>query len=243
MYDPSIDQDYPSVCLIIPAAGDSTRMRASKRKPWLPLGGKPIILRTLELFQSLPWIEEIVLVVNKADEEEVNGALWESLSARGVSLIVTGGANRAESVWNGLQVSDPSCEVVAVHDAVRPFISIDTCKALMRTARDRGAAVPVIPMQDTVKRIEGDRVTETIRRLGLVAVQTPQCFRRELLLEAFDFARRTGGILENMTDDASLIEAYGSEVHAILGSSANLKITTQEDLVIAEAMLKARVVM
>ncbi len=243
MYDPNNDADAPTVSLIIPAAGDSTRMRASKRKPWLPLGGKPIILRTLELFHALPWVEEIVLVVNEADEEEANGPLWESLSARGVSMVVTGGANRAESVWNGLQVSDPSCEVVAIHDAVRPFISLDSCQAIMRTARDRGACVPVVPMQDTVKRIEGDKVTETIRRLGLMAVQTPQCFRRELLIEAYEHARRTGGILENVTDDASLVEAYGEEVHVVLGSSANLKITTQEDLVIAEAMLKAGVIM
>lgn len=242
MYDPSNDPDSPVVSLIIPAAGDSTRMRASKRKPWLPLGGKPIILRTLELFHSLPWVQEIILVVNEADEEEANGPLYDSLASRGVSMIVTGGANRAESVWNGVQVSDPSSEVVAVHDAVRPFISLDTCKAIMRTARDRGACVPVVPMQDTVKRVEGDKVTETIRRLGLMAVQTPQCFRRELLIEAYEYATRTGGVLENITDDASLVEAYGETVSVVLGSSANLKITTPEDLVIAEAMLKAGVV-
>lgn len=242
MYNPNNDADAPTVSLILPAAGDSTRMRASKRKPWLTLGGKPILFRTLELFHSLPWIEEIVLIVNEADEDEANGPMWEALSARGVSMVVTGGANRAESVWNGLQVSDPSCEVVAIHDAVRPFISLDTCKAIMRTARDRGACVPVVPMQDTVKRIEGDKVTETIRRLGLMAVQTPQCFRRELLIEAYEHARRTGGILENITDDASLVEAYGEPVSVVLGSSANLKITTQEDLVIAEAMLKAGVI-
>ncbi len=236
------DDMAPEVSLIIPAAGDSTRMGMTKRKPWLPLGGVPIILRTLSVFKEIDWVKEIVLVVNEQDEAEARGPQWEELRRHGVTMIVTGAENRAMSVFNGLQVTDPAAEVIAIHDAVRPFVSADTCKALFRTASKRGAAIPVTPVTDTIKRVEGDKVIDTPQRVGMMAVQTPQCFRREVLVEAYEYAFKTDGISDNITDDSSLVEQYGQEVSVILSSSDNIKITTKEDLVLAGSMLKAGLV-
>lgn len=242
MHIPEMDSDDdnpPRATLIIPAAGESSRMGLSKRKPWVELAGKPIILHTLAAFQKLSWIEEVILVVNAEDEDEANDKMWQTLSDHGVTLITTGGESRAESVWKGLQLTNPQLDVVAIHDAVRPFISLDTCRALIRTARDRGAAIPATPVTDTVKRIEGDRIQQTISRVGLMAVQTPQCFRRDILINAYELAFNTGGLSENITDDAWLVEQYGQDIITILNPSTNIKITTREDLVLATALLRS----
>lgn len=233
------DDNPPRASLIIPAAGESSRMGLNKRKPWLDLAGRPVIMHTLAAFSKLDWIEEVVLVVNPEDEDEARDRMWEELSELGVSMITTGGGSRAESVWKGLQLTNPRLEVVAVHDAVRPFISLDTCRALLRTARDRGAAVPAIPVSDTIKRIEGDKVLQTVARTGLMAVQTPQCFRRELLIDAFELAFSTGGLSQSVTDEAWLVEQYGQEITVILGSATNMKLTTREDMVLATALLRS----
>ena len=109
-------------------------------------------------------------------------------------------------------------------------------------ARDYGAAIPVTPVTDTIKRVHAAKVTDNVRRLGLMAAQTPQCFRRELLIEAFAYTDNTGGVSENVTDDSSLVEAYGHEVRCLLGNAQNFKITTKEDLQLADLMLKAGMV-
>lgn len=236
------DDNAPQVSLIIPAAGESSRMEMSTRKPWIPLGGMPIIIRTLAVFRQISWIKEVILVVNQDDEKDARDMLWNDLREHGVSMIVTGAENRAMSVYNGLQVTDPANDVVAVHDAVRPFITVDTCKALMRLASKTGAAIPVTPVTDTIKRVEGDKVIDTPQRIGMMSVQTPQCFRREVLVEAYEFALKTGGITDNITDDASLVEQYGQEVSVILSNSTNIKITCKEDLVLAESLLKTGIV-
>lgn len=233
------DDNPPRASLIIPAAGESSRMGLCKRKPWLDLAGRPVIMHTLAAFAKLDWIEEVILVVNPEDEDEARERMWEELNGLGVSIITTGGGSRAESVWKGLQLTNPRLEVVAVHDAVRPFFSIDTCRALLRTARDRGAAVPAIPVSDTIKRVEGDKILQTVARTGLMAVQTPQCFRRELLIDAFELAFSTGGLSQSVTDEAWLVEQYGQEVTVILGSANNIKLTTREDMVLATALLRS----
>lgn len=244
MYNPNMDEndDAPDVTLIIPAAGNSSRMEMNKRKPWLEIGGKPIVYRTLEAFKDMPEVSEVILVVNEGDLGYCREKIWNELSARGVTMVIAGGANRAESVWNAVQVAAPSSEVIAIHDAVRPFIVTDTCKALFKMALKYGAAVPATHTHDTIKRVEGDKITETVRRLGLMAVQTPQCFRRDLLVDAYEFAFKTGGLNENITDDASLVENYGQEVSVILGNATNIKITTQDDLVLASALLRGGLV-
>ena len=234
-----IPEDLPFTTAIIPAAGDSSRMNGAKRKPWLLLGGEPIVLRTVRLLKSVKSVEEIILAVHPEDLDYAQGEMGEKLEKAGVTLIIEGGKNREETVKKALEVTDPMCEIVAIHDAVRPFADRSMCNALCKMARDFGAAVPVVPVTDTIKRVHADRITDNIRRLGLMAAQTPQCFRRELLIEAFAYAENTGGVPEEITDDSSLVEAYGHEVRVILGSAQNFKITTKEDLQLAELMLKA----
>ncbi|MCL2000807.1 MAG: 2-C-methyl-D-erythritol 4-phosphate cytidylyltransferase, partial [Planctomycetes bacterium] len=130
----------------------------------------------------------------------------------------------------------------AVHDAVRPFFSLDAVSALFAIARRRGAAGPGIPLSDTLKQVEGDVVTETPRRAGLMRVQTPQVFRSDLLIEAYEYAIRTGGLSERITDDAQLVEALGREVAAVATDELNLKITSPLDMKIAQALLAAGLV-
>ncbi len=226
------------VSVIIPAAGASSRMNARTRKPFLKLDGVPVLWRVCARFKALPEVREIILVSHPEDLERVQGEWWDELSARGATLAVAGGENRAESVWRGLEVSAPEAELVAVHDAARPFFSRQLCELLFRTAAQRGAAIPILPLADTVKRIEVDKVMETVRRQGLMRVQTPQVFRRNLLVEANEYALSSGGFSDRITDDASLVEAYGREVAAVMGEENNLKITTSRDLRLAELMLK-----
>ena len=230
------------IAVILPAAGQSVRMGAGMRKPFLELGGESILLRTIRRMAAAPGVFEIILAVHPDDLDAVQGEWWEKLSAAGATLAVAGGASRAESIWNAIQVVSARAEVMAVHDAVRPFVSLDIFKALISTARRCGAAVPVVPLVDTPKRIEGDRVIETPRRIGLMRVQTPQVFSSDLLIEAYEYALRTGGLSENITDDSQMVENLGREVAAVYGDEFNIKITTGNDLRMAEAFLAAGLV-
>lgn len=237
----SDDADLPFITAIIPAAGDSSRLAATKRKPWLLLNNEPIIFRTLRLIKKIRGVEEIILIVHPDDENYANDELGEKLEKAGVNLIITGGKNRAASVYNALQVTDPMGEIVAIHDAVRPFADLSMCNALCKMAHTFGAAIPVTPIIDSVKRVHTDKIIENVRRLGLMSAQTPQCFRRQLLIDAYTFAQNTGGIGnigEHLTDDSALVENFGHEVRVILGNADNIKITTKDDLLLAEAMLK-----
>lgn len=236
-------QERPGdVSVIIPAAGESLRMGADTRKPFLRLGGESILFRTCRMLSSLPGVFEIIVAVHPEDLHYVQDTIWEEAQAVGIELAVAGGATRAESVWNALQVVSARAQLVAVHDAVRPFLSLDVAKALISTARKRGAAVPVVPMVDTPKRIEGDVIVETPRRAGLMRVQTPQVFQSDLLIEAYEYRLQTGGLTEHVTDDAQLVEALGREVAAVYGNELNMKITSPNDLKVAEALLAAGLV-
>lgn len=240
--DDGYEESDLRVSVILAAAGEGSRMGGTVRKPLLALGGVPILLRTLRRLASIDLVQEILVAVHPEDVDAIRGSVWDAWMEAGATLLVAGGSSRAESVWNALQVTDPGADVVAVHDAVRPFVPVDLCRALFRMAHKRGAAVPVLPVQDTVKRIEGDAVIETPRRAGLVAVQTPQVVRRDLFINAYEYRFSTGGLGEAITDDASLVEAYGAQVSVLHGSPWNLKITRPDDLRLAEALLAAGLV-
>jgi 2-C-methyl-D-erythritol 4-phosphate cytidylyltransferase len=234
-----IEEAIKDVSVIIPAAGNGDRMGGAVRKPLLQLGGEPILFRACRRLKSVPGVLEIIVAVHPDDVAYFQDEAFEQSRAAGIDLVVAGGSCRAQSVWNALEVVSAKAELVAVHDAVRPFVPADTVKALFSTARKRGAAVPVIPLSDTVKRIDGDAVVETPRRSGLMQVQTPQVFKSDLLIEAYEYRMATGTLSEYITDDAQLVEALDQPVAAVLGHPHNMKITTPADLRLAELLLSA----
>lgn len=237
-----IEPEEGDVSVIIPAAGEGLRMGGDTRKPFLELGGEPILFRTVRRLRRIAGVFEVIVSVHPDDLAILNGEKWEEARAAGIELVVAGGDNRAQSVWNALEVVSARAQLVAVHDAVRPFVPADVVAALFSTARKRKAAVPVVPLQDTPKRIEGDKVVETPRRAGLMRVQTPQVFQSDLLIEAYEYRMQTGGLSERVTDDAQLVEAMGVEVAAVYGSDLNMKITSPTDYRIAQALLAAGLV-
>ena len=225
---------------VIVAAGEGKRMGGHAPKPFLPLGGRAIILRTLDRFVA----SQVRKVVVVAAEKEISGCeeLIRSDSRLGGLEIVfqSGGLRRQDSVGRGLARLDPDCEVVVIHDGVRPFVSprlIDRC---IEAAFKEGAVVTGLPVRDTIKVISADRqVKETPPRDSLWEIQTPQVFRTEIIREAF---RRAAGDGAEATDDAMLVERLGKRVAVLEGESTNIKITTPEDLLFAEALLRAGLV-
>jgi 2-C-methyl-D-erythritol 4-phosphate cytidylyltransferase len=219
---------------IIPAAGIGTRMHSSSPKQFLSLEGVPIILHTLGKFARCELVQKILVAVRTADQDQllelVRNEAWS-----GKVQIVPGGTYRQDSVYNGLCALDPDTDVVAVHDAVRPFVEVAMISAVLREAAARGAAILAIPAVDTVKRVEKNLVTATLPRENIVLAQTPQAFRFNLLKEAFEKARQDNYF---GTDEASLVERLGLDVAVVRGSERNIKITKPSDLPLAELLMK-----
>jgi 2-C-methyl-D-erythritol 4-phosphate cytidylyltransferase len=210
-------------------------MGAPVNKPFLPLGGKPVLLHTLRVFDTHPQVDEVVVVAATQETERVKDLLRNQGLSK-VTQVVPGGAERQESVARGLEAL--STEWVLVHDAVRPFVTHERIDALLQAVRLHEAAILAVPLKDTVKMV-GDAgvVEQTPDRSRLWAVQTPQAFRRTLLVEAHRHAGEIGFL---GTDDAMLVEKLGVDVRVVPGDYANIKLTTPEDLVVAEAILTMR---
>ena len=222
----------PAWSAIVVAAGRGSRMGTDEPKQYLTLAGKPIILYALELFEAMPEIAEVVLVAG-ADEIGRCEALCAERGLRKVRRIVAGGAERQQSVRRGLEAA--SGEWVLVHDAVRPLVTAEAVRRCMAEAVRTGAAVLAVPVKDTIKAVdEAGRIAATPDRRTLRAAQTPQAFRRELLLACHERAEREGLAA---TDDAGVVERYGHPVATAEGEHSNIKITTPEDLVAAERLL------
>jgi 2-C-methyl-D-erythritol 4-phosphate cytidylyltransferase len=213
---------------IIVAAGGSQRMDGVD-KLMAPLGGRPVVAHSIAVFASNPQISELVVVTSAANREPIS-ALCAELAPR--ARIVTGGARRRDSVLAGLEAL-AGCEYVVVHDAARPLVTPELIDAALAGAREAGAALCAVPVTDTVKRSEpSGRVSSTVTREGLWLAQTPQAFRRDLLLRAHR------EIDLDVTDDAALIELLGEPVKLVMGSARNIKITLQSDLQLAQALLQ-----
>ncbi len=221
--------------VVIVAAGQGTRLGAGVPKQYLPLGGVPMLLRALRPFTSHPEVAHTVVVLPAADAAHPPAWLAEVL---GDTLSVTaGGAERRDSVACGLAALPAACAVVLVHDAARPFVDQAIISAVSAVARTGEGAVPAIPVGDTLKQVaagEGGRILRTVPRDGLFRAQTPQGFPRRVLQEAHARAPRGGGAA---TDDALLVEQAGVPVRVVPGSARNFKITTEDDLRIAERLL------
>ncbi|RMF83657.1 MAG: 2-C-methyl-D-erythritol 4-phosphate cytidylyltransferase [Nitrospinota bacterium] len=221
---------------LIPAAGAGTRMRKTPAKQFLPLAGKPLLVYALERVQASPLVHAIVLVVPPQKREECWREIVEPYRLSKVERIVGGGATRQESVYKGLQAIDPATEWVLIHDGVRPFLPTRTIAPLLEAAQESGAAILALPERETVKRIAREGyVLETLNRQEIWRVQTPQVFRYALLQEAF---RHAFAEHYTATDEATLIERLGVRVRVLPGSPFNIKITTPEDLFVAEALLQ-----
>lgn len=220
--------------VVIPAGGTGTRMGAGIPKQFLRLDRKSILEHAIALFESVPQVLEIVIVCPPGYVERVERLLARS-DRRGIGHVVTGGRDRQESVWHGIQALISDAAIILVHDAVRPFAGRDLVVRVMNAAARYGAAVAAIPSRDTLLRQGGDgMITGIIERSTCVLAQTPQGFRRKLLLEAFRAARRSGF---HGTDDTSLVLRLHHHVRLVLGSDENLKITTPHDLRIARGFV------
>lgn len=223
-----------SVGVVIPAAGQGKRMGTKESKQYLLLEDKPIFIHTLQVFEEHPEIDEIVVVVQEEERERVKAMIKEAGMSK-VKKIVLGGKERQDSVYQGLLVSE--CEWVLVHDAVRPFIESETITEVIQKVKEKDAVVVAVPSKDTIKEVRGNIIVNTPDRKYLWNVQTPQAFRRELLIQANQYAFKENLVV---TDDASIVEHYGKDVYLVMGSYQNIKITTPEDFIFARAILEAR---
>lgn len=225
------------ISAIIPSAGLGKRMDGIK-KPYIELEGKPILAHTLEIFQHCQSVNNILVVTAKGDEEYCAVDVIKTYSIDKVTDIVAGGETRQDSVFNALQKLSSNTDMVIVHDAVRPFFTEAMIIESIEQASKYGSAVVAVPVKDTIKEADKDGIVQrTLDRQKLWAIQTPQTFKYDLIFQAHLKARDNG---IQATDDASLIEQMGLKVKLIMGSYENIKITTPEDIIIAEAILKSK---
>ncbi len=210
---------------VVVAAGSSRRM-AGADKLWLPVAGRPLLEHTLAALVAIPELTRIVLVVSPEGRRRVDerrgAAPWNALHA-----VVDGGAERADSVYAGLTALG-ACDLALIHDGARPLVTPALVRAGLDAARRHGAAIPALPVTDTIKRVDGaGRIVATPDRATLRAVQTPQVFRRDLLLAAYD---TVGPARSASTDDAMLLERSGHPVYTYPGDPRNIKVSTPADL-------------
>ena len=209
-------------------------MKADRPKQFLALEDVPILVLTLRKFDASPLIDHIVIASPRESVDDVRQMVEEAGLTKPVTAI-QGGERRQDSVASAMEHLAPGTDMVAVHDGVRPFVSLEEIAQVTEEASKGGAAILAIPITDTVKEVEGDSVKSTLRRENLVLVQTPQVFRAEVLQEAFDSARRDGYY---GTDEASLVERSGHSVFLVRGSERNIKITRPSDLLLARFLLE-----
>jgi 2-C-methyl-D-erythritol 4-phosphate cytidylyltransferase len=237
----------PRASVIVAAAGAGRRFAASQAsaggapaagaKVFADLAGRPVLAYVLDAFARVAAVAEVVVAVTEADLARAREAFGDALEGGRPLAFVPGGEARTDSVARALEATDRGTELVAIHDGARPLIRPAVVEETLRVAVEYGAAVVGRPVDHTVKMVDPDgRVTETVPRRNLWLAQTPQVFRREVLVQAYG---RRGDVVGRVTDDAQLVEAMGQTVRMVRGDAANLKITTAEDLRVCEALLAA----
>ena len=226
------------ITVLIPAAGMGKRMGKAVAKQFLPLGDRPMLAHTLLAFQRASEIDEIIPILSKEDMENCLREIIERYHITKVKTLVVGGKERQGSVSHGLQKLERDASIVLVHDGVRPFVTQEMIREVVGHAR-KGECVTVgVPLKDTIKEVDGrGMVRQTLDRSRLWAIQTPQAFPVAVLQHAYEESSRHNFF---GTDDAMLVERAGGKVRVIMGSYENIKITTPEDLVLAEEILKGR---
>lgn len=225
------------VTVIIAAGGKGERFGGGEKKTVAKLDGRPVFLRTLEMFINREDVAQTILVVPPEDMDEMKQKFGPNLGFMGVKL-VEGGALRCDSVARGLEAAGDDAEFVAVHDAVRPCVTDDMINGVFAAAAKSGAAILACPLHGTIKRAKGDgTIEDTVPRDRLYEAQTPQVFRADLLRDAYAALPEDKS---QITDDAQLVEALGKPVTIVECDASNLKITTKGDLTLANAIIKSR---
>lgn len=223
------------VTAIIAAAGQGLRMASSTRKQYLFLEKVPVLARSLNIFLESGRIREVIAVIPAGEKAAVQNLLQPYCAVEKVRL-VEGGATRQESIGSGLEAINSQPVLVCIHDAARPLASSELLASLLDAAEKWGAAIPVVPLSDTIKKVDREGlVLSTPDREALRQVQTPQVFKRDLIARAYSYARQNH---IRATDDASLVEALNSPVVTVPGEKKNLKITSPLDLALAALLIK-----
>lgn len=222
-------------CAIVVAGGKGTRMGKEINKLFLKLKDKPILAHTLEKFEKNKLIDTIILVAAREEVEYCKKEIIEKYSLKKVMKIVSGGNDRRESVLNGLKAVEHA-DIVLIHDGARPFVDYKIIADGIRYAKLYGASACGVEPKDTIKLIDKSGFSkETLNRSDLFCVQTPQCFKMELILAAHEYVKDKDLVI---TDDTSVVEKYGEKVFLYKGNYNNIKITTPEDLIIGENILQ-----
>lgn len=228
-----------NVTAIIPAAGIGQRMQHRLKKPYITLRGKPILAYTLEVLDRIAAVRKIVIPVFPGEEQRCREDIISTINLRKPVEVIAGGERRQDSVRNGLGAVSEDCDLVLVHDGARPLVTRAMMETSITATMTKKATTMAVPVKDTITIV--DKQTGTISRTpergSLYSIQTPQTFSREILLRAHHAAVADGF---TGTDDASLVERLGIAVTVLMGSYSNIKITTPEDLLIAEAFMQGR---
>ncbi|MEK6673429.1 MAG: 2-C-methyl-D-erythritol 4-phosphate cytidylyltransferase [Nitrospirota bacterium] len=225
-----------NVVAVVPAAGLGKRLGPGTNKPFLRILDKPIIVWTLEALSSVSEISEIIPVFKESDMES-GVALCERYRLSKVKRIAPGGKERQDSVYNGLRLLHGDTDIVVIHDGVRPVIDSRLVKDAITNLEGFDGVIVGVPVKDTIKEIEGVSVKKTIKRGSLWSIQTPQVFRYSRIMEAYVRAMEEGFY---STDDSALMERTGSRIKIVMGSYDNIKVTTPDDIPVAEMLLKKR---
>ena len=223
---------------IVAAAGSGSRLKRNISKPLIKIGNKPLIIRTLEALLKCSLTNHII-VATEAKQIKTIKRLIKKFRIKKIKAVIAGGKTRKDSVRKGLSLISETCNLVLVHDGARPFVSKSTILNLIKQANKTGAAIVGVPSKSTLKMIQCKKqplVKTTVSRNNIWQIQTPQVFRGDIIKKAYKKFKNI-----NATDDSSLVEKLGIKVAIIRGSYRNIKITTPEDLVFAEALLKERV--
>ena len=233
--DKQPESNGEEVYAIIPAAGSSRRM-GGENKLLMELDGQPVLCRTLRVFDACALIDGIILVCRKQDQA-IYTELCNKWGIHKVKKMVEGGETREHSVLNGVLACDKNVGYVAIHDAARPLITDEIIREAVEIAMRDSAAAPGVAVKDSIQRINNGKMMENVERESIIAVQTPQCFDIDLIRAALTKAIDTDA---KLTDDCGAVTAIGQPISMTTGSYENIKITTPEDVLIGEAILKGR---
>lgn len=224
------------ITALIVAGGKGKRLGLGVNKQFVKVGNKEILARTLEVFQNSKYIDEIIVVCAEDEIEYCRENIVQKYKLHKVIKLVSGGVERHNSVKNGLDSCNLATTVVVIHDGARPFVTDEIIRKSVEAVLEYGACTVAVPVKDTIKRVGADMFSiDTLKREELYSIQTPQSFKYELIMAAH---KNLEGLNIKPTDDTMLVELLGTKVKIIEGSNTNIKITTKEDLLFAEAILK-----